>query len=453
MDSIKTGAAKVWGYRWTIVIVLWLLYIINYFDRISVLTFLPLIRKDLSLSHEEIGFAASIFFFAYALAQVSAGYLADKFGPKKVMGIAIVVFTVVTFLTGMVRNYTQFVLLRLGLGLGEGHHFSPANKTIADWFPKSEKGRATAFFSTTWAVAPAIIPVIITFLASAMGGDWRTVFYILAVPGVVGMFILWYFVADKPETMLAKGRLKKEEYEYIKAGLVSDQETVEKLGVTVVLRDPCLWMYSLQLFFLLAVYWGSTTWISSFLYEQHGFNLKAMGALAALPYAVAIVSTMFGGWLMDKVFHRTKQVALISFIVSIPILMYIGQVPKGSTGTLIAMLILNGFFVNMIWGVIYGYPQLRYPKEALGSALGVANGIGQLGGFLSPLVAGYLVVKTADGADYGNVFFMFAGCCVAGAIVSFLLDEKTLDFATLVGKKKPELGAMVSASDSREHSK
>ena len=349
MDSIKTGAAKVWGYRWTIVIVLWLLYIINYFDRISVLTFLPLIRKDLSLSHEEIGFAASIFFFAYALAQVSAGYLADKFGPKKVMGIAIVVFTVVTFLTGMVRNYTQFVLLRLGLGLGEGHHFSPANKTIADWFPKSEKGRATAFFSTTWAVAPAIIPVIITFLASAMGGDWRTVFYILAVPGVVGMFILWYFVADKPETMLAKGRLKKEEYEYIKAGLVSDQETVEKLGVAVVLRDPCLWMYSLQLFFLLAVYWGSTTWISSFLYEQHGFSLKAMGALAALPYAVAIVSTMCGGWLMDKVFHRTKQVALISFIVSIPILIYIGQVPKGSTGTLIAMLILNGFFVNMIW--------------------------------------------------------------------------------------------------------
>ena len=103
--------------------------------------------------------------------------------------------------------------------------------------------------------------------------------------------------------------------------------------------------------------------------------------------------------------------------------------------------------------MIYGYPQLRYPKEALGSALGVANGIGQLGGFLSPLVAGYLVVKTADGADYGNVFFLFAGCCVAGAIVSFLLDEKTLDFATLVGKKKSELGAMVPASDSREHSK
>ncbi|MDQ2082959.1 MFS transporter [Xanthobacteraceae bacterium Astr-EGSB] len=435
MNAIQTSAKAVWGYRWIIVIMLWLLYIINYFDRISVLTFLPLIRQDLNLTHQEIGFAASIFFFAYAVAQVSAGYLADKFGPKKVMGIAIVVFTVVTFLTGMVKNYTQFVLLRLGLGLGEGHHFSPANRCIADWFPRSEKGRATAFFSTTWAVAPAIIPVIITFLASAMGGDWRTVFYILAVPGVVGMLLLWFFVENKPETMLAKGRMTKDEYDYIKAGLITD-EKIEQLGAMVVLRDPSLWMYSLQLFFLLAVYWGSTTWISSFLYEQHGFSLKAMGALAALPYLIAIVSTMCGGWLMDKVFHRTKQVSLISFIVSIPILLYIGQVEKGSTGTLILMLALNGFFVNMIWGTIYGYPQLRYPKEALGSALGFANGIGQLGAFLSPLLAGYLVQKTADGSYYGNVFFMFAACCACGAVVSLLLNEKPLDVSSLAPKSK-----------------
>ncbi|MDR7868224.1 MAG: MFS transporter [Sporomusaceae bacterium] len=435
MSVIQSGAKKVWGYRWVIVIMLWLLYIINYFDRISVLTFLPLIRKDLELSHQEIGFAASIFFFAYACAQVSAGYLADKFGPKRVMGIAIVVFTVVTFLTGMVRSYTQFVLLRLGLGLGEGHHFAPANKTIGDWFPKSEKGRATAFFSTTWAVAPAVIPIVITSLAAAMGGDWRTIFYILALPGILGIALLWYYVADKPEDMLKRGRLSQEEYDYIKAGLVTNEAAVKKLGVGVILKDASLWMYAAQLFFLLAIYWGSTSWISSFLFEQHGFSLAKMGALAALPYAVAIVSTMCGGWLMDKVFHRTKQVALISFLVSIPVLMYLGQVPKGSTGTLIAMLILNGFFVNMIWGVIYAYPQLRYPKEVVGSAVGLTNGIGQLGAFLSPLAAGYLVEKTAQGIFYDKVFYMFAACAAMGALVTFLLKEDPLNIEDLVDAK------------------
>ena len=426
MDTVQSGTKKIWGYRHVILVVLWLVYIINYFDRISVLTFLPLIRADLTLTHEQIGLAASIFFFAYALAQVSAGILADKFGAKRVMSIAIIVFTAVTFVTGLVRSYSQFIIIRLGLGLGEGHHFSPANKTISDWFPKSEKGRATAFFSTTWAFAPAIIPVVITFVAAAMGGGWREIFYILALPGIFGIAILWYFVSDKPETMLQKGRLSQEEYDYIKAGLVSDEsDHVEKLGVRVILKDPNLWLYSLQLFFLLAIYWGSTSWISSFLYEQHGFSLKTMGLLASLPYAVAIISTMLGGTLMDKFFHRTKPVALVSFLAAIPILMYLGQVPKGETTTLIIMLILNGFFVNMVWGVIYAYPQLRYPKEVVGSAVGLANGIGQLGAFLSPLLAGYLVQKTATGISYDKVFLMFAGCAACAAVVTCLLKEDT----------------------------
>ncbi|MDR3565495.1 MAG: MFS transporter [Negativicutes bacterium] len=425
MNTVQGATKKLWGYRHVILVMLWLLYVINYFDRISVLTFLPLIRKDLDLSHQEIGFAASIFFFAYAVAQVSAGYLADKIGSRRVMAIAITAFTVVTFLTGMVKNFSQFVALRLGLGLGEGHHFSPANRTIANWFPKSEKGRATAFFSTTWAVAPAIIPIIITSVAAAMGDDWRTIFYWLALPGLLGIFLLYYFVSDKPEDMLKRGRLSQEEYDHIQAGLISEETSVKKLGLSVIVKDVNLWLYTAQLFFLLAVYWGSTAWISSFLYEQHGLNLKTMGLMAALPYAVAFFSTMLGGFLMDKVFHKTRPVALISFIVAIPILMYMGQIPKGNTALLVGMLILNGFFVNLVWGVIYAYPQIRYPKEVVGSAVGLTNGIGQMGAFLSPLIAGYLVEKTPAGISYDKVFLMFATCSALAAVATFFLKEET----------------------------
>ncbi|MGW9129052.1 MFS transporter, partial [Paenibacillus chitinolyticus] len=93
---------KVWGYRHVVLVVLWLLYIINYFDRMAVLTFLPFIQKDLDLTPVELGQLASVFFFAYSLAQVTAGFLADKIGPKKVMNIAIIVFTAITALTGVV---------------------------------------------------------------------------------------------------------------------------------------------------------------------------------------------------------------------------------------------------------------------------------------------------------------------------------------------------------------
>src|SRR5208337_3850664 len=138
-------------------------------DKMAVLYLLPAIRTELHLSHEVVGFAASLFFFAYALAQLPAGMLADKYGPKKVMYFAIIVFTFFTFLTGLVKSLTTFVLVRLGLGFGEGFHFVPSIRAISDWFPPKEKGRATSFFTTSWTVAPAVSAILITAIAAAWG--------------------------------------------------------------------------------------------------------------------------------------------------------------------------------------------------------------------------------------------------------------------------------------------
>jgi len=421
---------KMSNYRWVVLVVLWFVYVVNYFDRISVLTFLPLIRKDLELTAAQAGFGASLFFFAYALAQFSAGWLSDRFGPKKVMYIAIGSFTAVTFVTGLIKNYVHFILVRLGLGLFEGHHFSPSQKCIANWFPKEEKGRATGFFATTWAIAPAIIPVIITWLASYYGGNWRPVFYWLAIPGIVAILLLWYFVADRPEEIVKKRRMTQAELEYIIGGGATDSEPKKhfKEGLRVIAKDVHFWMYTVVLFMGLAIYWGSTTWISSFLYEQHGFNIKAMGALASLPYAVAFIAMLVGGWMTDKIFkNKTRPVLLISFIGSAPVLFYMGMVPKGNVSMIITMLVLMGFFVNLTWGAIYAYPQIRYPREIVGTAVGISNGFGQFGAFLAPLIAGYLVVeKAGGGASYIRVFIFFAALAVIAAILTLVLSEKPL---------------------------
>src|SRR3972149_11673515 len=112
-EQISGALEKTGRFRYKVLFTLWLLYFINYWDRISVLTLLPLIREELSLSHAEIGFAASIFFLAYAVAQVFAGHMSDRFGAKIMMGIAISTFTVVTFLTGLIQSFKQFFLVRI----------------------------------------------------------------------------------------------------------------------------------------------------------------------------------------------------------------------------------------------------------------------------------------------------------------------------------------------------
>lgn len=90
---------------------------------------------------------------------------------------------------------------------------------------------------------------------------------------------------------------------------------------------------------------------------------------------------------------------------------------------IITMLILLGFFVNLSFGAIYAYPQIRYPKNVVGSAVGLSNGFGQLGSFVSPLIAGFLVVKTASGYSYTGAFIFFAALSVLAALGTLFLKE------------------------------
>jgi len=438
---MKEQTSKGWGYRHLILGIIWLLYLINYFDRISVLTFLPYIQKDLGLTAIQIGWLGSIFFFGYSVAQFLAGYLADKIGPKKTMRIAIWVFTIVTAATGFVRTYTQFMFLRLGLAVGEGQHFAPAMRMIANWFPREEKGRANGFFSTTWAVAPAVVPIAVTQIAAGFfGGAWRPIFFLLAAPGLVGAFILWKWVEDSPKTVYAKGKMKKDEYELISSSVnIGTSEQTRNYSSKMFLTDIQFYLYTVGLVIVLMIYWGMTTWISTFLVRQHGMDLKKMGFYASLPYIVAFFAMYFGGWMADKWFRRhPKYLTIISFLGCVPVYYFLGHVSKGNTPMLLLALALAGFFIHLQFGNIFSYPTRRYPKELVGRASGVSNCVGQFGAFVSPLVAGYLVVTLPDNSmDFGNVFLFWSLLGIVGAIIIAFLEENYIDETASLKSTEP----------------
>lgn len=429
-QEAHSSGQKAWGYRWTILFIIWILYVINYFDRISVLIFLPYIQTDLNLTPVQVGWLASIFFVGYALAQLTSGFFSDRVGPKKTMNIAIWVFTTVTFITGFVRTFWQFIILRLCLALGEGHHYVPAVRTIANWFPREEKGRANAYFTTTWAFAPAVIPITITWISAAFfDGAWRPVFFILAIPGVVGILLLHKYMADHPGQILEKGKMVREEYELITASVGEDAEIHGKrYSSGIFLRDVQYYLFTLSFFILLMIYWGMTTWISTFLVKQHNMDIKTMGLFAAMPYIVAGFAMWLGGYIADKVFQgRMKVVAMIGYLGCIPVLYFIGQVPQGRNGLLLLGLALGGFFINFPWGVMQAFPSMRYPKEVVGRAMGITNGIGQVGSFVSPMIAGYLVSILPDGAyDFSTVFLFWSISAFFAAVCAFFLKESPL---------------------------
>ncbi|MDQ6598901.1 MFS transporter [Bacillus salipaludis] len=429
IKPMSNAMKKVWGYRYVILFIVWILYIINYFDRMAVITFLPFIQKDMNLSPVQVGQIASIFFLAYSVGQVASGFLADKFGPKKVMYVAIVTFTLASFLTGYAETFGQFVALRIALGLGEAHHFPPSAKAVSSWFPYSQRGKALSFFNTSNYVGLALAPIILTSLSATFFNDqWRPVFFTLAIPGLIGILLLWAFFKDTPKEMYEKGRLKIEELDLINAdqGAVLQEFPKEKVKSKIFLKDPSFYVICLIMFCQMGILWGFTTWLSTFLVQQHGFNIKEMGFIASLPPIISIVSILMGGWLLDK-FNKMKPVALIAYLGCIPTLWIIGSIEKGNTAALITLLLLSGFFVAFNSGCITAVVQKRYPSSVVGSATGLVNGFGQLGAFLTPLVAGYLVtVGTGNNYNFSKVFIYFSLLAGLAAISALFLKEKPI---------------------------
>lgn len=419
------------GYRHTVLIMIWLLYMINYLDRMAVLTFLPFIQKDLALTPVQAGWLGSIFFLGYALAQFTSGFLTDKYGPKRIMGIAIWVFSGATFLTGFVMNFWQFMFLRLGLALGEGHHWTPALRMIANWFPAREKNRAYGFFATSWAIAPAITPLLVTTVAATFfDGAWKPIFFLLAIPGLLGVFLLYHYVYDSPREVLQKNRMTQEEFDYVTAGVGDDASVHGKTYSTKLFtKDAMFYCYIGAWCFLLMIFWGMNTWITTFLVMQHGMNIKTMGLFASLPYVMAIISNYLGGWLADKVFVKHPRIVpAIGFAACVPVLYFLGWIPKGETNLLILALALGGFCANLGWGMLSAYAALRYPKELVGRSQGIANGIGQFAAFLSPVIAGYLVVTNPDGSfNFHTVFIFWSVIALLATIFSLLLKETRVD--------------------------
>ncbi|SDM40488.1 MFS transporter [Bacillus sp. OK048] len=430
MKGVKTFLKK----RYLVLVLLWFLYTINYLDRLIITTFLPFMQEDLNLTPVQSGQLVSAFFFVYALCQIPYGFLVDKFGPKKIMGVSIVLFSIVTALTGSVKNFAHFIILRFGLAIGEAGFYPGAAQTIKRWFPSKEQGMAMSSFSTGKTVASALGPVILTSLSVYLfGGEWRPVFYVLAIPGLIGVMLMWLYVQNSPNEIKEKKPKLPKEVKIKTSKVISGEdskEKVQKVSSRIFLKDSYLYLFSIIQFCQLAVYWGCTTWLTSFLVKQHGMDIKQMGIIATLPYIISIFSMILGGWLMDKVFHRMRPIALISYLSLIPLLLIIGYVDKGNISVLLPLLLLIGFFISFNIGASLASLQNRYPKEVLGKAIGISNTAGQFGSFLSPIIAGYLVIVNVSGTqNFTNVFTFLACIAGVGALCAFFLKEQPIEIA------------------------
>ncbi|MGY3095282.1 MFS transporter [Pantoea agglomerans] len=417
--------------RWTLVLLLFLVYMINYLDRVALSLTVPLVEKDLAINAEQFGMIFGSFFFGYALFNFLGGLATDRYGPKIVLAVAVGAWSIFCGMTALATGFWSLLILRVLFGMAEGPISSSANKAINGWFPKKQAATAMGLLSAGSPLGGAVAGPIIGYLALAYG--WRPAFVIVCCIGLVWMAFWLFFAADNP----AKSKRVSEEerllIDRLKATNPNDEvdlsETSHPFGYY--LRQPIILVTAFAFFCYNYILFFFLSWFPAYLVQAHGLDIKSMSITTMIPWIVGFVGLALGGWISDKIFNITGKLLLSRKIVLVVSLLA-AAICVALAGTIkdvvpaVIMMSVSIFFLYITGAIYWAIIQDVVHKSRIGSISGFIHLVGSLSGIIGPIVTGFIVHHTGkfDSA------FILAGCVAAlGAfLVLFVIrSPKTQD--------------------------
>mgnify|MGYP006078179201 CR=1 FL=1 len=412
-------------YRRYVLILLTLVYALNFIDRQILVILQESIKLDMGLSDTQLGLLTG---FAFAIFYVSVGIpiarWADVGNRRNIISIAITVWSGMTAISGLTQNYWQLLLARIGVGVGEAGGSPPAHSIISDYYPPEERGRALSFYSTG-----VYLGVLIGFLAGGwinhMFG-WRMAFFVVGVPGFL-VALLVRFTIQEPQRGMSEANYQ--------VGQSSLKETLQTLWQ----------LKSFRLFSLAAglsgfVNYGVGNFFPSFLIRVHQYDAIQVGtALALITGIGGAIGTYLGGWIADKFGSKDLRWYLwacaIPSIMSVP-MMLLALNTQGSQ-TVLAFLFFGTLFAAFYLGPTIAITHILLPPHmrAMGSAVlfFILNLIGLgLGPVFTGMVSDSLTPSygSADGIRYAmmttSLFAILAAVAYGLAATILLKDESDM---------------------------
>jgi sugar phosphate permease len=411
--------------RWVILFLISVMYLICYMDRSNISVAQPEIGKAFGLDKASMGLVLSAFTWAYALGQIPAGFLGDRFGPKKVLTVIMTWWSAAAVLTGAALGMASLFSARLLLGLGEAGAFPVASRGMQLWFPRSERGRiqgTTHFFSR---LAVAVTPFVAGSILLAFG--WRAIFYIFGSLGVIWSIVFAWYYRNRPEEHRSVNHAELAQIR----GLNPDG-SIRRLVTT---RVPAPWkriLGSPNMWFIAAGYccffFGTNfylTWYPTYLREYRHLTLQALGMIGSVPLFAGMAGDLVGGSLSDLMFKRTGKARFARSIVAAPgfLLSGIFLIPAAMTEsawTSVLCLATSFFFLEFVIGPAWAVP-MDVGGQFSGTVTGVMNMAGALAASFTPLIFGYYFGK----GSWIVPFFITSGVMLVGALIwTFLIDPE-----------------------------
>ena len=370
-------------------------YALTYMDKNMIAAAIIPIEGELGLNASKSGLLMSMFFIGYTLMQFPSGWLSDKIGPKKVLLISIGTILIATIFFGFVSTLVLLMVIRLISGLGHAGVPTSSAKVVANNIHPKQKMFVQSLILSTSGIGGILA---FTLGSTLINMNWRYAYYGLAILYAVSiLMILFFFPKEKR---------------------VPNVKQENKIPISVVFKDKNVFILFAALLFLNIVLYGYVSWLPSFFGINFGFDLKEISIILSINAILMSVGALSSSLMVDKVFKgNNKLFALISVIVCA-----LACIIFALAGSLVVSIIMMFIFTlasNATFVTLFSWPHKLIEQEVIGSSIAIINIGSTFGGFLSPIITGYLI--TTFGGSY-NVAFIAMGISafICGLIILFV---------------------------------
>ena len=367
------------------------LYVIAFLDRMNIGAAALQMPHDLGFSPAVIGFGAGIFFFGYFLLGFPGALVAERWSARKLMGCIMIAWGCVTVFMAFIHTATQFYVVRFLVGATESGFFPGAIVYMSHWFRYEDRAKAVAVFYAanplSYVIGSPLAGVLLGLSWLGMRG-WRWLFILEGIPAVLFGIITLFYLTDWPQEA---EWLRPDEKAWITEQLQREKEAkkrVRSYSILEAMRHRDVILLTLCYFCAMTGSYGIGFWFPTIVKRLSGLSDLKVTLIGALPYVAAIVVQQANGWHSDRTRERRWHSAMPVFVcgVALGLAVFFGSHEVLS----ISLLILAGGAFYGFQPVFWTVPTVFLGESAAAASIGLINSIGNLGGFVGPMVMGFL---------------------------------------------------------------
>lgn len=395
---------------------LFLLYVIAFLDRMNVGAAALQMPHDLGFSEGVIGFGAGTFFLGYFLLEIPGALIVERWGARRWIARIMITWGLMTALMAFIHTSRQFYIVRFLVGAAEAGFLPGVIVYLTYWFRYQDRGKAVAFFYAanplSYVIGSPLAGLLLGLSWLGMRG-WRWLFIIEGVPAVLlGVVTLWY-LTDWPR--LAKW-LPDDEKLWITTELQCEKEAKKQChsySIWQALRHRDVMLLTACYFCAMSGSYGIAFWLPTILKRLSGKSDFKVTLLAALPYIAAFITQQVNGWHSDRTRERRWHAALPVFLCGVALALAV--VYRDNLLVALGLFVVAGGSFYGFQPVFWAVPTLFLSESAAAASIGLINAVGNLGGFVGPMVMGYLAHRTHSFS--AGLLYLVASLFVAGGLM------------------------------------